>query len=87
MEGEERHGKTVIKFNDAAFRKVLTSAGCRRAVEAAAASVRSKAGTGFSYSLKIGGYGGGRWIAYVRGNATGNRREATEKALSRAVGA
>lgn len=87
MEGELKSGKTLIKFNNAGFRKVLTSPGCRFAVESAAAQLRARAGAGFAYSVKIGGFGGGRWIAYVRGTALGNRREATEKALSRAVGA
>lgn len=79
--------KNKIEFRSAGFRAILTGSGTRRVVEAAAMTIQQKAGPGFRYAMKLGSYGGGRWIAYVRGNALGNRREATEKALSRAVSA
>lgn len=77
--------KNKIIFKSDGFRTILTGNGTRRAVEAAAMTVKQRAGAGFRYSLRIGGFGGGRWIAFVRGDSIGNRREATEKALTRAV--
>lgn len=79
--------KPKLKFIDAGFRAVLNSAGCRAMIEGQAARIRQKAGPNFHYRVRKSGIGGGRWIAYVGGNQAGDLEEATNKVLTRAVGA
>lgn len=79
--------KTLIKFKDAGFRQILKSPGVRSTIESTAARIRAKAGPNFGYTVRWGGYGGGRWIAYVRATSyAGNIEEAVNKTLTRAVG-
>lgn len=54
----------TIKFNSRAFRRILTGGGTMRAVSDAAYRMASRA-TGTVVRTRIGGYGGGRAIAYV----------------------
>ena len=53
-----------IKFNSRAFRQILVGGGTMRAVTDAAYRMRSHA-RGAVVRSRIGGYGGGRAIAYV----------------------
>ena len=54
-----------IKFNSRGFRSILMGPGTRSAVNAAAYRMRSHAGKGIVVRSMVGGYGGGRAIAFV----------------------
>jgi len=82
-----------IEFNSAGFREILLSDGVKTLVEETANGIRDRAnanntrgGEGFESHSMVGGYGGGRWVAFV---STTDRdsmiAEAEDKALSRAV--
>lgn len=80
-----------IEFISAGFREILLSDGVKELVQSTADEIRDKANTnydgdGFESSVKVGGYGGGRWIGYV--GATDKKSTAAEsenQALTRAV--
>lgn len=80
-----------IKFISEGFREILCSSGVKEAVTEAAEAMQSKANEnnirgGNGYEVKMGRYGGGRWVAYVSASdGESNAAEAEEKALSRAV--
>lgn len=86
-------GQVKIEFNSAGFREILTSDGVRAVVQSATEEIQAKANAniaeeseGFSAQVRIGGYGGGRWIGHV---TTTDRAsivaESEDKALTRAV--
>ncbi len=61
-----------IEFNSAGFREILLSDGVRSAVESATNAIQARANAsisggseGFSAQVRVGGYGGGRWIGHV----------------------
>lgn len=56
--------KNRIKFKSAGFRRILVGGGTMRAVTSAAYRIRSQVPNAV-VRAKIGGYGGGRAIAYV----------------------
>lgn len=74
-----------IKFNSAGFRAILTGGGTKSAVQSAAAQIAAR-GDGLEVKTRVGGYGGGRQIAFVRTTArtlaeAEAQREALESAL------
>ena len=76
---------TKIKFLSSGFRRILTDAGTRRAVNDAAYRMSSRV-TGARVRTTIGGYGGGRHIAYVVTNPkTAADAERQREALESAV--
>ena len=77
--------KTQIKFKSAGFRKILVGDGTMRAVTSAAYRIKSHVPDAV-VRAKIGGYGGGRAIAYVAtrpkdANEAESQREALEAAI------
>lgn len=82
-----------IEFNSAGFREILLSDGVKTLVEETANGIRDRAnsnnsrgGEGFEAQTMVGGYGGGRWIAFVHTTDRDSMiAEAEDKALSRAV--
>lgn len=82
-----------IEFNSAGFREILLSDGVKTLVEETANGIRDRAnsnnsrgGEGFESRSMVGGYGGGRWIAFVSTTDKDSMiAEAEDKALSRAV--
>lgn len=75
-----------IKFDSKAFRAILVGGGTQSAVASAAQSISASAG-GLHISTRIGGYGGGRAIAYVQTTAkTAAKANAQREALESAVG-
>ena len=77
--------KNTIKFNSSAFRRILTGGGTMRAVTNAAYRMSSRAG-GTVVRSRIGGYGGGRAIAYVVTQPkTPEQAEAQREALESAA--
>lgn len=82
-----------IVFNSEGFRQILLSEGCHDAVQQVTEEIKTKAdgnnsrgGDGFSSSVEVGGYGGGRWIGFV--STTDNKSkiaESEDKALTRAL--
>lgn len=76
---------TKIKFVSSGFRRILTGAGTRRAVSDAAYRMASRV-AGARVRTTIGGYGGGRHIAYVVTNPkTAIESERQREALESAV--
>lgn len=84
---------TKIEFNSAGFQEVLFSPGVHDLVQSKTEEIKSNAdannhrgGEGFATDVIRGGYGGGRWIGFVR---TTDRNsviaETEDKALSGAV--
>ena len=86
-------GQVNIEFNSAGFREILTSDGVRAVVQAATDEIQAKANAniseeseGFSSQVRIGGYGGGRWVGHVTAtDGASIRAESEDKALTRAV--
>lgn len=84
---------TRIVFNSDGFRQILLSDGCRDLIQETADEIRDKAdanndrgGEGFSSSVQVGGYGGGRWIGFVGTTDKASMiAESEDKALTRAV--
>lgn len=54
-----------IKFNSRGFKQILLGSGTSSAVNAAAYRMRSRAGKGIVVRSMVGGYGGGRAVAFV----------------------
>lgn len=76
----------TIKFNSSAFRTILTGAGTRAAVNGAAGRIHAAAGFGPRVSTIIGGYGGGRVVAFVTTKArTPEEAEKQRERLESAV--
>lgn len=74
-----------IKFNSAGFRAILMGSGTRTAVVVAASSVSSRA-PGTKVRPTMGGFGGGRHIAFVATSAkTARDAERQREALESAV--
>ena len=82
-----------ITFISKGFKRILCSDGVKEAVTNAAQIIQSTAnanntrgGKGCECESKMGGYGGGRWMAFVSTTDYKSRvAEAEDKALSRAV--
>lgn len=82
-----------IEFNSAGFKEILTSDGVKALVQSTAEAIQAKANAniaeeseGFSARVRIGGYGGGRWIGHVTTTDKASiRAESEDKALTRAV--
>ena len=87
-------GKQIrIKFISQGFKEILCSDGVQNIVTEITSNIQDKAnanntrgGKGFKANIRMGDYGGGRWIGSV--NTTDRKSkiaEAEDKALSRAV--
>lgn len=77
--------RNKIKFNSAGFKAILMGSGTRTAVVSAASALSSRA-HGTKLRPTIGGYGGGRHIAYVVTSAkTPEDAERQREALESAV--
>lgn len=82
-----------IEFISAGFKAVLESDGVKELVEDQAKAIADRAngnndrgGTGFVTSTKLGGYGGGRWVAFVStSDKSSMLAESEDKALTRAI--
>lgn len=82
-----------IEFNSDGFRQVLLSEGVRELVTTTTEDIRDKAdannnygGEGFSSTVQVGGYGGGRWIGFVGTTDKASMiAESEDKALTRAL--
>lgn len=82
-----------IEFLSEGFRQILLSEGCESIVRQTAQEIADKAngnntrgGDGFETTTKVGGYGGGRWIAFVSASdKKASQAEAEDKALTRAL--
>lgn len=82
-----------IEFNSAGFKEILTSDGVKNLVTDITNEIQSKANAnisgeseGFSAQVRMGGYGGGRWVGHVTTtDGASIRAEAEDKALTRAV--
>lgn len=74
-----------IKFISSGFRRILTGAGTRRAVNDAAHRMSSGV-PGSKVRQMVGGYGGGRQVAFVMTNPkTAKESEQQREALESAV--
>lgn len=74
-----------IKFKSRGFRQILVGGGTLKAVSGAAYSIRSKV-PGAAVRTKVGGYGGGRVIAFVVTKPkTAEEAESQREALEAAV--
>ena len=75
------------------FRGILLSDGCRELIQQTTDEIRDRAdanndrgGEGFSSTVQVGNYGGGRWIGYVGTTDQASAiAEAEDKALTRAL--
>lgn len=82
-----------IEFISAGFRGILLSDGCRELIQQTTDEIRDRAdanndrgGEGFSSTVQVGNYGGGRWIGYVGTTDQASAiAEAEDKALTRAL--
>lgn len=85
--------ETRIVFNSEGFRQILLSEGCRDLIQQTTDEIRDKAdanndrgGEGFSSTVQVGGYGGGRWIGFVGTTDKASAiAESEDKALTRAL--
>ena len=85
--------RVEIEFISDGFRQILMSDGVRSAVDAAASDIQARANAGlhedsvgFSKQVRIGDYGGGRWIGHVSTTDLATMvAEAEDKVLTRAV--
>ena len=83
--------QTRIQFISAGFKEILCGGGVKEAVTEAAEAMQGKANEnnmrgGNGYEVKMGRYGGGRWVAYVSASDDeSNAAESEDKALSKAV--
>lgn len=62
-----------LEFNSEGFKEILESEGVRDLVQETADGIRDRAndnntrgGDGFASNVILGGYGGGRWIGFVK---------------------
>lgn len=84
---------TRIQFFSEGFRQILLSEGTHKLVEETAQEIADKAnanntrgGDGFKATTQVGGYGGGRWIAFVSASdKKASEAEAEDKALTRGL--
>lgn len=82
-----------IEFNSAGFKEILTSDGVKSLVTDITNNIQAKANAniseeseGYSAQVRMGGYGGGRWIGHVTTtDGASVRAESEDKALTRAV--
>lgn len=82
-----------IEFISAGFKAILESDGVKELVEDQAKAIADRAngnndrgGSGFVASSKLGGYGGGRWVAFVSTTDKSSMlAESEDKALTRAI--
>lgn len=82
-----------IEFISEGFRQILLSDGCQKVVQETAQQIADKAnannargGDGFETTVQQGGYGGGRWIAFVSASdKKASEAESEDKALTRAL--
>lgn len=82
-----------IKFNSDGFKQILCGDGVKQLVESTTDSIANNAnannlrgGEGFTADVRIGNYGGGRWVGFVSTTDMKSRlAESEDKALSRAV--
>lgn len=83
--------KPRIVFNSPGFKAILNTDGAHKVVQDAAESIAEKAnsnygGDGFAVTTKVGGYGGGRWIAFVSSTDKDSlKAESEDSALTRAL--
>lgn len=86
-------GRVDIQFNSAGFREILLSDGVYSVVQTETERIRGRANgnlkggsAGYSAQVRVGNYGGGRWIGHVTTtDGASIRAEAEDKALTRAV--
>lgn len=82
-----------IEFISEGFKEILTSDGVKSLVTEVTNNIQAKANAniggeseGFSAQVRMGGYGGGRWIGHVTTtDGASIRAESEDKALTRAV--
>lgn len=82
-----------LKFNSDGFRQILCGDGVKQLVESTTERIAGNAnannlrgGKGFESTVRMGGFGGGRWVGYVSTTDMRSRIAAAEdKALDRAV--
>lgn len=80
-----------IEFNSDGFRALLESDGVQSLVSETADGIASRAnanagGDGFVATTQRGGYGGGRWIGFVKSTTKDAAiAESENKALTRAI--
>lgn len=82
-----------IQFISAGFKAILESDGTKNLIEETAQAMADRAngnnergGAGFAASVKLGGYGGGRWVGFVSTTDKASMiAEAEDKALTRAL--
>lgn len=82
-----------IEYISAGFKAILESDGVKELVEDQAKAIADRAngnndrgGSGFVASSKLGGYGGGRWVAFVSTTDKSSMlAESEDKALTRAI--
>lgn len=80
-----------IVFNSEGFRQILLSEGTQKLVQETADTIRDQAnanydGDGFVSNTIIGGYGGGRWIGFVKATDKESMiAESEDLALTRAI--
>lgn len=85
--------ETKVVFREAGFKEILFSDGVRGLVEENAGAICDRAnqanrrgGEGFATNVVKGGYGGGRWIGFVKTTDTKSMiAEAEDKALTGAI--
>lgn len=80
-----------IEFISEGFRQVLLSEGTKQVVEEAAEQIKDRAnanygGDGFESNVIVGGYGGGRYIGFVKATDKESMiAESENKALTGAI--
>lgn len=84
---------TRIVFNSDGFRQILLSDGIKSLVEQTTNEIKDKAnannsrgGEGFDSNVQVGGFGGGRWIGFVKStDSQSAAAESEDQALTRAL--
>ena len=78
-----------IVFNSEGFRQILLSEGTQKLVQETADTIRDQANAnygGFASNTMVGGYGGGRWIGFVKATDKDSMiAESEDLALTRAI--
>ena len=83
--------KPRIEFISPGFKAILNTEEMHNVVEEVAQHIADNAngnygGDGFEATTKLGGYGGGRWIAFVSSSDKDSlKAESEESALTRAI--
>lgn len=82
-----------LEFISAGFKEILESDGVRNVIEDTTKGIQQRANAnitgeseGFNASVKLGNYGGGRWLGFVGTNDQASRvAESENGALTKAV--